>query len=108
MYALEALRHDSLHAQQVGALGGPVTAGAGSILLAGEDDEWNSVSLVGHAGVVDKRGFSTLGLDFLVWCRDFPIAKVEGVAAFHAGDHQILDSHICECAASHDAIVATA
>ena len=37
--ALEALRDDGLHAEQAGALGGPVAARAGAVFLAGEDDE---------------------------------------------------------------------
>ena len=62
MDALEALGHDGFHAEKVGALGGPVTARAGAVFLAGKDDERNSVSFIGHAGVVDKRRLSTLAL----------------------------------------------
>ena len=58
MNALETLGHDGFHAKKARALGSPVAAGAGSVFLTGEDDERNSVSLVGHAGVVDKRRLS--------------------------------------------------
>src|SRR6266850_8288255 len=108
MNALETLGHYGFHAKKARALGSPVTAGPGSILLAGEDDERNSVGLIRHAGIVDKRRLSIRGLHFLVWRRDLSLAKVEGVAAFHAGNHQVLDSHVRECAARHDAIVAAA
>ncbi len=37
--ALEALRDDGLHAEQLRALGGPVARAAGAVFLAGEDDE---------------------------------------------------------------------
>ncbi len=36
--ALEALGEDDFHAEKAGALGGPITAGAGPVFLAGEDE----------------------------------------------------------------------
>jgi hypothetical protein len=46
--ALEALDDDGAHAQQVGALGRPVTAGAGAVFLAGDHDHRRAVGLVLH------------------------------------------------------------
>ncbi len=53
--ALEAACDDGLDAQQVGALGRPVAARAGAVLLAGEDDRGRALGLVGHRGIVDRH-----------------------------------------------------
>ena len=40
--------------------------------------------------------------------RELRFAEVEGVSAFDAGDHQVLDADVGEGAAGHDAVVAAA
>ena len=42
--ALEALGNDDFHPEKAGALGGPVTAGASPVFLAGEDDSWDPIA----------------------------------------------------------------
>ena len=93
MNALEALGDDHLHAEQAGALGGPVTAGTGAVFLAGDHDERSAGGLIGHGRVIDG---SLLAIG------------AEGVTAFFAAEHQVLDADVGEGAAGHDAVVATA
>ena len=98
--AFEALRDDGLDAEEAGAFGGPVAAGAGAIFLSGEDDERGASGLVFHAGIVDAH---------LLTGR-----LVDREAAFHAraigfgGDHEVFDADIGEGATGHDAVIATA
>ena len=100
MDAFEALGNDGFDAEEAGAFGGPVAAGAGAVFLSGEDDERGAGGLVCHAGVVDAHLFAG-GL-------------VDRESAFHAcavgfgGDHEVFDPHIGEGAARHDAVIATA
>ena len=93
MNALEALGDDHLHAEQAGALGGPVTAGTGAVFLAGDNDERGAGGLIGHGRIIDG---SLLAI------------RAEGVAAFFAAEHQVLDADVGEGAAGHDAVVAAA
>src|SRR5687768_11437340 len=51
MDALKALDDDGLYAEDLRPLGGPVTRGAGAVLLAGEDDQRHTLFLVLHRGV---------------------------------------------------------
>ena len=98
--AFEALRDDGLDAEEAGAFGGPVAAGAGAVFLSGEDDERGAGGLVCHAGVVDAHLLAG-GL-------------VDRESAFHAGavgfrgDHEVFDADIGEGASGHDAVIATA
>ena len=107
MNALEALRDDDFHAEKAGALGGPVAARAGPVFLAGEDNERDPVGLVGHAGVIDESWLASLALISLS-APGPPLAKIKGVSAFDAGNHQVLDAHVGEGAAGHDPVVAAA
>ena len=61
--ALEALGDNGLDTQQVGALGGPVAAGAHAVVLAANDDGGYTVLHVGHAGIVDEGGCAAGGID---------------------------------------------
>mmetsp|Transcript_26275 Transcript_26275/g.62209 ORF Transcript_26275/g.62209 Transcript_26275/m.62209 type:complete len:395 (+) Transcript_26275:4406-5590(+) len=96
--ALEALGHDGLDAQQLRALGGPVAARPGAVLLAGEDHGGRALGDIGHCGVVDRR----------------LLAVLQREAAFHpravlAGrQHQVLDPHIGKGAAHHHIVIAAA
>jgi hypothetical protein len=68
---LEAFDDHGAHAQQVGALGGPVTRRAGAIFLARDHDQRRAVGLVLLGNVEDRA-------DFVAIARE---------AAFDAGDH---------------------
>src|SRR6056297_2268300 len=91
--ALEVFGDHGLDAQQVGAFRGPVTAGAGAILLAPEDHERRALLLVGHGGVVDRALLAV---------------RAESVAAFDIVEHLVADADIGEGAAHHDLVVAAA
>ena len=91
--ALETLSHNDFHAEQVGALGGPIAAGTGAVLLARDHDERGAGGLIGDGRVVD-RGLMAIG--------------AEGVATLFAAEHQVLDADVGEGAAGHDAVVAAA
>src|SRR5580693_8170198 len=101
--ALEALGNNDFHPEKASALGGPITAGAGPIFLAGEDDEWNPIGLVGHASVINESRLTLFGLDLLVRCVNLPFAEVKGVSAFDAGNYQVFDADVREGAAGHNA-----
>jgi len=98
--ALEALGDDGFDSEEAGAFGGPVATGAGAVFLSGEDDERGAGGLVFHAGIVDAHLLAG--------------RLVDREAAFHAcavgfrGDHEVFDADIGECAAGHDAVIATA
>ena len=55
--SLVAFGDDGAHSLQVGALGGPVTRGAGSVLLASEDDRGDALALVLGGGLEDWHLF---------------------------------------------------
>src|SRR5262249_56792417 len=92
--ALEAPRHDDVHAEEARAFGRPVARAAGAVLLAGDDDLPRTLGDVAHRRVVDAH----------------PLAArlVDGDAAFDARHHEVLDAHVGEGAAHHDLVVAAA
>ena len=98
--AFEALSDDGFDAEEAGAFGGPVAAGARAVFLSGEDDERGAGGLVCHAGVVDAHLLAG--------------RLVDREAAFHAGavgfggDHEVFDADIGEGATGHDAVIASA
>ena len=98
--ALEALRDHRLDAEQLRALGGPVAARAGAVLLAAEDDRRRALGHVLHRRVVDEhllaRGLEQRHAAFL--------ARAVGAGR----DHQVLDAHVGEGAAHHHVVVAAA
>src|SRR5262245_36352448 len=94
MDALERLSDHGAHAQEPGTLGGPVAAGAGAVLLAGEYHERHALRLVPHGRVVDRHRLAR--------------GIVDGVAALPAAHHDVLDTHIGEGAAHHHVVVAAA
>src|SRR5260370_12247453 len=106
--ALEALGDDGFHAAKACALGGPITAGARPVFLAGKDDQRDPVGLVGHASVVDECRLAVLDLDPLVTWVNFLIPQIEGISAFDTRNHQVLDADVRKGAAGHDAVVSTA
>ena len=94
MDALEAFGDHRLHAEQVGAFRRPVARGAGAVFLAGDHHQRHAAGLVAHRGVVDRQ---------LLVAR-----VVDGVAAFFAAEHQVLDADVGEGAAHHHVVVAAA
>src|SRR5215470_10336204 len=90
--ALEALGDDRSHAQQSRPFRRPIARAARAVLLAGDYDQRRPFGLILHRGVVDAH---------LLAAR-----IMSRHAAFHAGDHQVLDAHVGERAARHDAVVA--
>ena len=94
MDALEGLGDDGADAQQARALGRPVAAGAGAVLLAGEHHQRHALRLVAHGGIVDRHGLAG--------------GIVDGVAALLAAHHDVLDADVGEGAAHHDVVVAAA
>lgn len=90
--ALEGLRDDGLHAEQTCAFRGPVAAGAHAVVFTTEDDARCASGFVGLGGVVDAH-FGACGLQ-------------QGVAAFFAAEHEVLDAHVGEGAAGHDEVIA--
>ena len=92
--SLESFRHHRLHAQQVRALGRPVTRRAGAVFLAREHHQRHALGLVLHGRVVDRHLFAR--------------RVVDGVAAFFAAQHQVLDADVGEGAAHHHVVVAAA
>ena len=90
MDALEALGDDGFHAEQARAFRRPVAAGAGAVFLPGDDDERCSLRLIGDGRDVDGH-LLAVGSD--------------GVAAFFAAEHQVLDAHVGECAADRKSVV---
>ena len=92
MDAFEGFCDDRFHAEQVGALGGPVAAGAHAVVLAADDDRRGAMILINGGCVVD-------GLRFVVDLGD---------TAFGAGHHEVFDADIGEGAAGHHAVIAAA
>lgn len=95
MDALEGLGDDGLDAEQAGALGGPVTRGARTVLLATEDDQRDAGLLVVLRGVVDERLRSTV------------LGEVAGVTTGDTVEQLVLQTDVREGAADHDLVVAT-
>jgi len=90
--AFETFCQHRLDPQQVGALGRPVTAGAGAVFLAGDDHQRRALGLITHGGVIDRKLFTA--------------GHVHGVATFLAGQHLVADADIGEGAAHHHFVVA--
>src|SRR5262245_15245565 len=89
---LEALGDDRSHAQQPRPLRRPIARAARAVLLAGDHDQRRPFGLILHRRVIDAHLLASR-----IMFRH---------AAFHAGDHQVLDAHVGEGAARHDAVVA--
>src|SRR5262245_12607354 len=89
---LEALGDDRAHAQQPRPLRRPITRTASAVLLARDYDQRRPFRLILHRRVVDAHLLA--------------VRIMLRHAAFHAGDHQILDAHVGERAPRHDAVVA--
>ncbi len=94
MDTLERLGDDGLDAEQVGALGSPVTRRAVAIFDTGEDHQRHAFGLVLHGRIVDR--FLFLG------------RVVDGVATFLAvrAEHVVADADVGEGAAHHHFVVA--
>ena len=90
--ALVRLGDDGAHAEQRGALGGPVAARAAAVLLAGQDDQRGALGLVGLRRLVDGR----------------LLAVLDGDAALGAGRQLVAQPDVGEGAADHDLVVAAA
>src|SRR5215212_1259202 len=91
MDPLEALCDNGPHAEKERALGRPVARGAGTVLLAREDDERHALLLVLYRGFVDG------GL--------LAIREVDGVAAL-LGDELVAQADVAEGATHHHFVVA--
>ena len=94
MDALIALRDDGLHAQEGGALGRPVPARPGAVLLAGQHHERGSFGLVAHGGIVDRHHLAG--------------GEVEGPVPLLARNQRVADAHVPEGATHHDLVIAAA
>ncbi len=92
MDPLEAFNDHRAHAQQVGALGRPVTAGTGAVFLARDHHHRRAIGLVAHRCVIDRHDF----------------ALVLAHPAFDAGDHFVLDADVGKGAAHHHFMMAAA
>src|SRR5471030_1551504 len=96
--AFERAHDHGLHAQQLGALGGPVARRAGAVLFAAEHHRRRAFGDILHRRVVDRQLFAA--------------RLVDGDAAFDrrtvglGRDHAVLDTHVGEGAAHHDLVVA--
>ncbi len=102
--ALEAARDHRLDAQQLRALGRPVAAGAGAVLLAGEDHGGRVLRHVLHRRVEDEHLRALVGA--LVLEDGQPALLPRSVLLRR--DHEVLDAHIGERAAHHHVMVAAA
>ncbi len=102
--ALKAARHHGLDAQQLRALGGPVTAGAGAVFLAGKHHRGCLLCHVLHGRVEDEH----------LLAPQRPLVLEHRDAAFLARaigrgcNHEVLDAHVGEGAAHHHIVVAAA
>ena len=94
MDALVGFGDDRLHAQQVGALGGPVPGRAGAVFLARNDDGRGAARLVFHGGIVDGHGLT--------------VRQVQSDAAFGAWRQEVAQADVGEGAAHHHFMVASA
>ncbi|MNN75823.1 hypothetical protein D3C81_1921510 [compost metagenome] len=56
--AFKAFCQHRLDPQQIGALGGPVTAGPCAVFLAGDHHQRRTLGLVLHGGIVDRQLFA--------------------------------------------------
>src|SRR5690554_7715586 len=98
MNALEAFRHHRADTEQTGALGGPVTARARTVLLTGEDNARRARRDLCFGRIEDAGLF----------------AIHQGVAAFHMsaiflfGLDEVPDQYVGERATQHDFVVAPA
>src|SRR5471032_2856739 len=96
--AFERAHDHGLHAQQLGALGGPVARRAGAVFFAAEHHRRRAFGDILHRRVVDRQLFAA--------------RLVDGDAAFDrrtvglGRDHAVLDTHVGEGAAHHDLVVA--
>src|SRR5690606_4640855 len=81
-----------------GALGRPVARRTGAVFLAGEHHQRRALRLVLHGRVVDRHLAAVVRAG----------AVEQGVAAFLAAQHQVLDADVGEGAAHHDVVVAAA
>ena len=94
MDALVGLGDHGAHAEQRGALGGPVAGRAGAVLLAGQDHQRHALGLVGRRRVVDAHLLA--------------IGQVAGHAALGAGRELVAQPDVGEGAADHHLVVAAA
>src|SRR5699024_4087060 len=84
------------HAEQDGALGGPITRGAGTVFLAGQQHQRRAFSGVVFGRFEDSRH------------RAVGLGEVAGEAAFGAGCEQVAQADVGKRAADHDLVVAAA
>src|SRR5271165_202896 len=94
MNTLEALRDDSLHAQQVRTLGRPVTGRSRAVLLAGQDDQRHLTLGVFHAGVKDTHLLT--------------LRQQARYTALGAGRELVAQTHVGKGPAHHGFVIAAA
>ena len=94
MDTLETFGDHGAHAEQRGALGCPVAAGAGAIFLAGDDHQRRAIGLVGHGSIIDGELLAR--------------REVARHAPFDARHHFVADADVGEGAAHHHFMVAAA
>src|SRR3954469_1852270 len=94
MDALERLSNHRSHAEQYGALRGPVTRRSRTVLFTGENDERGALFLEFHRRVVDE----------LV----LPALRHRGPSALGARGELVLETNVGESSAHHYFVVAAA
>ena len=97
--ALEALRDDGAHAEELRALGRPVARRAGAVFAPREHDERNLLRLIAHRRVIDRQTLAG-GLHDRQAALDH-VARL----VLH---HLVLDADIGERAAHHHFVIAAA
>ncbi len=94
MDALEGLRQDGAHPEQVGALGRPVARRAHAVVLAGEHHQGSPRPAVRLGGLVHRL--------------DHAVGEVGGQASLGARGQAVADAGVGEGAPDHDPVVAPA
>ena len=92
--ALVAFGDRGAHAEQQWALGGPVARGAGTVFLAGDEDQRNPLGDIFFRSFKDRH-FGAVG-------------EMAGKSAFEVGDHFVAQADVGEGAAHHDLVISAA
>src|SRR5687767_9768133 len=94
MNPLESPGNDRANPEQTCTFGGPVPRTAGSIILPGDHDQWDTFRPVALGGVVDAHSLA--------------IGLVTRNATLDAGHHEVPNANIGERSTHHDFVVTAA
>ena len=92
MNTFKTLRNHGRNAEQQRPLGCPVAAGAGAVLLSGDDHERHPLLLIAHGRVIDREHFT--------------IRKMPCIAPFLLRHHFVAQTGIGKGATHHDFMIA--